>query len=114
MCKLSLVIIFGVHYISTFLLYYTDDNSDYNIHTDYIHFIDDSFTILSSMSIFLAVKIWNLAFVDVFLVILSSIVIIKWSIGILNDSGSIILDIKTSTKNENYCVRHRHHYHLTD
>ena len=41
------------------------------------------------------------------------VVVIKWSIGILKDSGSILLDLETVQKVNNSGVEHINHHHIT-
>jgi Co/Zn/Cd efflux system component len=42
--------------------------------------------------------IWNIPFIDTIAAIISSFVIVKWSIGLLKDSGKALLDIKINDK----------------
>ena len=37
--------------------------------------------------------IWNIAWLDALGAIISSLVIIKWSVGLLKDSGKVLLDL---------------------
>jgi Co/Zn/Cd efflux system component len=46
-------------------------------------------------------KNWNIDYIDAIAAILSSFVIIKWSVGLLKDSGIVLLDINSSN--------HEHH-----
>ena len=61
----------------------------------------------------LAAMIWDLPFIDAIIAILSAMVVIKWSIGILKDSGSILLEIETVQKVNNSGVEHINHHHIT-
>ena len=101
---------FGVLVASVSLLHNNDADSDHNIHAAYIHVIADALKSLFAILGFLVAKIWNLPFFNAIVVILSSMVIIKC----LKDLVSFLLDIETSQKDENYCIRHRYHHHSTD
>jgi Co/Zn/Cd efflux system component len=46
--------------------------------------------------------IWNIPFSDTIAAILSSLVIIKWSIGLLKDSGSDLLDMEHTHKSQGH------------
>jgi Co/Zn/Cd efflux system component len=45
-----------------------------------------------------AAMIWNVPFIDAIAAMISSFVIIKWSIGLLKDSGMVLLDISHNKK----------------
>ncbi len=83
-----------VNVASAFLLHHKHEHSDHNIRAAYIHVIADALTSLSAIAGLIAAMIWDIPFIDTIAAIISSLVIIKWSVGLLKDSGKILLDIK--------------------
>lgn len=82
-----------VNIVSAFLLHHKHEHSDHNIRAAYLHVIADTLTSLSAIFGLTAAMIWDIPFIDTIAAILSSLVIIKWSIGLLKDSGKVLLDI---------------------
>ena len=99
-----------VNIASAFILHHKDEESDHNIRAAYIHVVADALTSLSAIFGLLCAMIWDLPFIDAIAAIISSIIIIKWSIGLLKDSGSVLLDIKIKNKACNG-IGHGHHHH---
>jgi cation diffusion facilitator family transporter len=81
-----------VNIISAFLLHHDHAHSDHNIRAAYIHVIADALTSFSAIIGLTAAMIWDIPFIDTIAAIISSLVIIKWSIGLLKDSGKVLLD----------------------
>lgn len=102
-----------INIVSAFFLHHHHEDSDHNIRAAYIHVIADALTSLSAILGLLAAMIWDLPFIDAIIAILSAMVVIKWSIGILKDSGSILLDLETVQKVNNSGVEHINHHHIT-
>ena len=94
-----LVAIIGlvVNIISAFLLHHDSEHADQNIRAAYLHVIADALTSVSAIIGLLAAMIWDLLFVDAIAAILSSLIIIKWSVGLLKQSGFKLLDMKIRT-----------------
>ena len=97
---------FIVNIASAFLLHHDDEHSDHNIRAAYLHVIADALTSLSAILGLVAAMIWDIPFIDTIAAILSSLVIIKWSVGLLRDSGAALLDIKRAHKGHS----HGHHH----
>lgn len=91
-----------VNVASAFLLHHDQEHSDHNIRAAYLHVIADALTSVSAILGLTAAMIWNIAYIDAIAAILSSFVIIKWSVGLLKDSGKVLLDINSSN--------HEHHH----
>lgn len=91
-----LVAIIGliVNIASAFLLHHDHEHSDHNIRAAYLHVIADALTSLSAILGLIAAMVWDIPFIDTVAAIISSLVIIKWSIGLLRDSGVVLLDMK--------------------
>jgi len=96
-----LVAIIGliVNIASAFILHHKHEHSDHNIRAAYLHVIADALTSVSAILGLTAAMIWDIPFIDTIAALISSFVIIKWSIGLLKDSGKVLLDIE-----------HQHHH----
>jgi len=90
-----------VNIASAFLLHHDHEHSDHNIKAAYLHVVADALTSVSAILGLLAAMVWDIPFIDTIAAIISSFVIVRWSIGLLKDSGKVLLDMK----HENY---HRH------
>jgi len=99
-----------VNVASAFLLHHDHEDSDHNIRAAYIHVLADALTSLAAILGLLAAMIWNLPFVDTIAAMIGSFVIIKWSIGLLKDSGAALLDMKTKDKGHHHGCGHLHHH----
>jgi cation diffusion facilitator family transporter len=104
-----LVAIIGllVNIASAFLLHHDHKHSDHNIRAAYLHVIADALTSVSAILGLTAAWIWDIPFIDTIAALISSFVIIKWSIGLLKDSGKVLLDID----HNNHEHEHEHHHH---
>ncbi len=89
----------AVNIISAFLLHHDHEHSDQNIRAAYLHVLADALTSFSAIVGLIAAKIWGLAYIDTAAALVSSAVIIKWSVGLLKQSGIVLLDI-SKTKPE--------------
>ncbi len=89
-----LVAIIGlvVNIASAFLLHHDHEHSDHNIRAAYLHVIADTLTSVSAILGLTAAMIWDIPFIDTIAAIISSFVIVKWSIGLLKDTGKVLLD----------------------
>ena len=81
-----------VNIASAFLLHHDHEHSDHNIRAAYLHVIADALTSVSAILGLVAAMIWDIPFIDTIAAILSSLVIVKWSIGLLRDSGKALLE----------------------
>ena len=91
-----------VNIASAFLLHHDHEHSDHNIKAAYLHVIADALTSLSAIVGLIAAMVWDIPFIDTIAAIISSLVIIKWSVGLLKDSGAVLLDIKTEHKGHSH------------
>ena len=92
------VIGLAVNIASAFLLHHDHEHTDHNIRAAYLHVIADALTSLSAILGLTAAMIWDIPFIDTLAAIVSSLVIIKWSVGLLKESGGALLDIKAGKK----------------
>ena len=82
-----------VNIASAFLLHHDHEHSDHNIRAAYLHVIADALTSVTAIVGITGAMIWNIVWLDALGAIISSFVIIKWSVGLLKDSGKVLLDI---------------------
>ncbi|HOO84397.1 MAG TPA: cation diffusion facilitator family transporter [Prolixibacteraceae bacterium] len=82
-----------INIISAFLLHHDQAHSDHNIKAAYLHVLADALTSLSAIAGLIIAMVWNVPFIDSIAAIISAIVIIKWSVGLLKNTGKSLLDI---------------------
>lgn len=95
----------AVNISSAFILHHKHEHSDHNIRAAYLHVIADALTSVSAILGLTAAWIWDIPFIDTIAALISSFVIIKWSIGLLKDSGKVLLDIDLNNH------EHGQHHH---
>lgn len=84
----------AVNIASAFLLHHDHEHSDHNIRAAYLHVIADALTSVSAIIGLTAALIWDIPFIDTIAAVISSFVIIRWSAGLLKDSGKALLDVR--------------------
>ncbi len=77
----------GVNILSAFLLQHDHEEKDNNIRAAYMHVLADAVTSVAAIIGLVAAMIWGLPYIDAIAALVSSAVIIKWSLGLLRDSG---------------------------
>ncbi|HSV88593.1 MAG TPA: cation diffusion facilitator family transporter [Bacteroidales bacterium] len=82
-----------VNILSAFILRHDHHNSDHNIRAAYLHVLADALTSLTAIIGLSAALIWNIVWLDTLGAMLSSVVIIRWSVILLIDSGKGLLDL---------------------
>ena len=87
-----------VNIASAFLLHHEHEHSDHNIRAAYLHVIADALTSLTAIIGLTAAMIWGIIWLDALGAIISSFVIIRWSAGLLKDSGKVLLDYGKNAK----------------
>lgn len=83
-----------VNIISAILLHHEHEHSDHNIKAAYMHVLADALTSVAAIVGLTAAMLWELVWIDALCAIISSFVILKWSVGLLKESGSALLDVK--------------------
>jgi len=83
-----------VNIASAFLLRHDHEHSDHNIRAAYLHVIADALTSVTAIVGLTGAMLYNIVWLDALGAIISSFVIIRWSVGLLKDSGKVLLDIK--------------------
>lgn len=87
-----------VNISSAFLLHHKHEHSDHNIRAAYLHVLADAVTSVSAILGLTAAMIWSIPFIDTIAALISSLVIVRWSIGLLKDSGRVLLDMEQNQK----------------
>lgn len=82
-----------VNIASAIILHHKDEESDHNIKAAYLHVLADALTSLSAILGLTAALIWNISYIDSIAAIISSFVIIRWSVGLVLSSGKSLLDM---------------------
>lgn len=82
-----------VNIVCAFILHHEHEHTDHNIRAAYLHVIADALTSVTAIAGLSAAWLWNIVWLDALGAIISSFVIIKWSIGLLKDSGKSLLDM---------------------
>jgi len=83
-----------VNIVSAMILHHKHDESDHNIRAAYLHVLADALTSVTAIIALLGAMLWNFIWLDAAGAIISSFMIIKWSAGLLKDSGKVLLDLE--------------------
>ena len=81
----------AVNILSAFLLHHDDEGSDNNIRAAYLHVLADAITSVAAILGLVTAMIWGLPYIDAIAALVSSAVIIRWSLGLLRDSGKELI-----------------------
>lgn len=81
-----------VNIASAFILKHEHEHSDHNIKAAYLHVIADALTSVTAIIALTAGMYWNNYSLDSISGIISSVIIIKWSIDLAKNSGKELLD----------------------
>jgi len=81
----------AVNILSAFLLHHDDEESDNNIRAAYLHVLADAITSVAAILGLVTAMIWGLPYIDAIAALVSSAVIIRWSLGLLRDSGKELI-----------------------
>jgi cation diffusion facilitator family transporter len=77
----------GVNILSAFLLHHDHDDGDTNIRAAYLHVLADAVTSVAAIAGLAVAMVWGLPYIDAIAALVSSAVIIRWSISLLRDAG---------------------------
>ena len=83
-----------VNVVCAILLHHDHEHSDHNIKAAYLHVIADALTSVTAIVGLTAAMVWDIVWLDALGGMLSSVVIIRWSIGLLRESGKNLLDLE--------------------
>lgn len=79
-----------VNLICAFVLHDKHEHDDYNRHSAYLHVVADALTSLGAIFGLICAMIWNIVWIDTFVAIICSIVIIRWAKKLLLDTGKVL------------------------
>jgi len=82
-----------VNIASAFILHHKHEEADHNIRAAYLHVIADALTSVTAIVALTSAMLWNILWLDALGAIISSFVIMKWSAGLLKDSGKALLGL---------------------
>ncbi|HOY30276.1 MAG TPA: cation diffusion facilitator family transporter [Bacteroidales bacterium] len=92
-----------INLISALILRHDHAHSDHNIKAAYLHVLADALTSITAIIALLGAMIWQIFWLDAAGAFIGSFVIIKWSTGLLKESGKVLLDIHAeNTKADNF------------
>jgi cation diffusion facilitator family transporter len=81
-----------VNLVSAWILHLREEHHDHNIKAAYLHVLADALTSVTAILGLVVAKIWDFPYIDAIGGILSSIIIIRWSFGLLRKTVLSILD----------------------
>jgi cobalt-zinc-cadmium efflux system protein len=90
-----LVAIIGlvINILSAFILHHKKEEADHNIRAAYLHVVADAITSVTAIVALISAMLWGILWLDALGAIISSVVIIRWSVMLLKDSGKVLLDL---------------------
>ena len=83
-----------VNVVSALFLHQNHEHHDHNIRSAYLHVLADGLTSVTAIIALVAGMYYNIAALDSVSGILSSIIITKWSFGLIIESGRVLIDYK--------------------
>lgn len=83
-----------VNALSAMFLHHGHEHHDHNIRSAYLHVLADGLTSITAILALTAGMFYNLYSLDSISGIISSVVITKWSFGLLKGSGKDLIDLK--------------------
>lgn len=83
-----------VNLLSALLLHHDNEHSDHNIKAAYLHVLADALTSVTAIISLTGAMLWNIYWLDAIGALIGSFLIIKWSAGLLKESGKALLDMK--------------------
>jgi cation diffusion facilitator family transporter len=83
-----------VNVLSAIILHHDERHADHNIRAAYLHVIADGLTSITAIIALVGGMLWNIYSLDAISGILSSIIITKWSIDLIRNSGKDLIDFK--------------------
>jgi len=83
-----------VNVISAFVLHHKKAHSDHNIRSAYLHVLADGLTSVSAIIALTIGMFYNLYSLDAISGLISSVIITKWAIELIRDSGKELIEFK--------------------
>lgn len=83
-----------VNVISAIMLHHKKEHSDHNIRSAYLHVLADGLTSLTAIVALTVGMIYNIYSLDAISGIISSVIITKWAVELMRDSGRELIDFK--------------------
>lgn len=78
---------------SAIILHHDHEQSDHNIRAAYLHVVADALTSISALLGLTVAMYWKIIWLDAAVGLAGAIVIMKWSLSLIRDSGAVLLDI---------------------
>lgn len=87
-----------VNIISAVILHHDETHGDQNIKAAYLHVLADALTSVTAIAGLVAGLIWDIVFIDAIGGLLSSVVILRWSYGLLKKTSLDLVDYRKGQK----------------
>lgn len=94
------VIGLAVNGLSAFFLHHEHEHSDHNIRSAYLHVLADGLTSVTAIIALTAGMFYNLYSLDAVSGIISSVVITKWAIELISNSGRDLIEFKRKSNSK--------------
>ncbi|MFO0322704.1 MAG: cation diffusion facilitator family transporter [Bacteroidota bacterium] len=88
-----------INLISAKVLHHNDEHSDHNIKAVYLHVLADALTSVFAIIALFIGNAYNISWLDSITGILGSLIIIKWAIDLIIQSGKTLLDYSSQSLN---------------
>ncbi|MEI7830520.1 MAG: cation diffusion facilitator family transporter [Prolixibacteraceae bacterium] len=85
-----------VNVLSAIVLHHKKEHGDHNIRSAYLHVIADGLTSVTAIIALTVGLYYNLYSLDAISGIISSVIITKWAIGLIRDSGKELIEFRRS------------------
>ena len=83
-----------VNVVSAIMLHHKKEHSDHNIRSAYLHVLADGLTSLTAIVALTIGMFYNIYSLDAISGIISSVIITKWAVELMRDSGRELIDFK--------------------
>jgi cation diffusion facilitator family transporter len=83
-----------VNIVSAMVLNHDKEHSDHNIRSAYLHVLADGLTSVTAILALTAGMFYNIYALDAISGIISSVIITKWAIGLIRNSGAELINFK--------------------
>jgi cation diffusion facilitator family transporter len=87
-----------VNLVSALILHHREEHGDHNIRAAYLHVLADALTSLTAIIGLAVAMAWDFPFIDAIGGIVSSIVITRWSVGLLRKTGLSLIGYSAKQK----------------
>ncbi len=73
------------------ILHSHQNESDLNSHAAYLHVLADAVTSIGAIFGLICAWLWDITWIDTIIAIISSLIVLKWAIGLLRTTGKLLI-----------------------